>query len=86
MSYIEVVIDTDHLETDDLITILDKRGFTVLYPGDNDEATEQNETMKDDIYGLYRDFTNWNGNRMSDSSFESALKQFFEKYTDKVVA
>ena len=86
MSYIEVVIDTDHLETDDLITILDKRGFTVLYPGDNDEATKQNETMKDDIYGLYRDFTNWNDNRVSESFFESALKRFFEKYTDKIVA
>lgn len=85
MSYIEVVIDTDHLETDDLITILDKRGFTVLYPGDNDEATEQNETMKDDIDALYRDFINWNDNRVSESFFESALKRFFEKYTDKIV-
>jgi len=86
MSYIEVVIDTDHLETDDLITILDKRGFTVLYPGDNEEATEQNETMKDDIYGLYRDYIRWNDNRMADHDFATLMKLFFEKYTDKIVA
>lgn len=86
MSYIEVVIDTDHLETDDLITILDKRGFTVLYPGDNDEATEQNETMKDDIYSLYQDFICWKDLGMKDSTFEAAMKRFFEKHTDKIVA
>lgn len=84
MAYVR--IEMDDIETEDLVEELESRGYTVIDPVDKDENVETIERMEDEIYNLYLDYVQWEGNKSSCSSFESALKQFFEKHTNKIVA
>ena len=84
MTYVR--IEMDDIDTDDLAEELEARGFTVIEPGGELESVDTINRMKDDIYNLYRDYIQWADNKSSCSSFESALKLFFEKHTDKIVA
>ena len=84
MAYVR--IDMDDIETEDLVEELEDRGYTVIEPDGENESVDTINSMEDDIYNLYRDYVQWAGNKSSCSSFESALKRFFEKHTNKIVA
>lgn len=86
MSYIQVPIDMNDVGTEDMIEELESRGYTVIEPDGENENVDTINIIEDDIYNLYRDYVQWIGNKASCSSFESALKCFFEKHTDKIVA
>ena len=83
MTYVR--IDMDDIETEDLVEELEARGYTVIEPDGENENIDTINSMEDDIYNLYRDYVEWAGNKSSCSSFESALKGFFEKHTNKIV-
>lgn len=78
MAYVR--IDMDDIDTEDLVDELEARGYKVIDSDENDF-----EQVLDDINNLYRDFIYWKDYAMKDSNFESALKRFFEKHTDKIV-
>lgn len=84
MAYVR--IEMDDIDTDDLAEELESRGYTVIEPDGEHESEETIERTEDDIYNLYRDYIQWADNKSSCSSFESALKRFFEKHTNKIVA
>ena len=84
MAYVR--IDMDDLETEDLVEELEDRGYTVIEPDGENENIDTINSTEDDIYNLYRDYVQWTDNKSSCSSFESALKRFFEKHTNKIVA
>lgn len=83
MAYVR--IDMDDIETEDLVEELEDRGYTVIEPDGEHESVDTINSMEDDIYNLYRDYIQWADNKSSCSSFESALKRFFEKHTNKIV-
>lgn len=84
MAYVHIeMVDID---TYDLVEELEGRGYTVIDPDGENENIDTINSTEDDIYNLYRDYIQWTDNKSSCSSFESALKRFFEKYTDKIVA
>jgi len=80
MPYIH--IDLDGLDTDDLIEELEYRGFKVI---DNDDSGAVSESVKDEIYNLYRDFVMWDSNEIPDNGFVLSLKRFFENHTGKLI-
>ena len=81
MSSITVDVDLYNV-----IDELESRGYTVCDPDTESRNVETIKDMEDDIYALYQDFICWKDLGMKDSTFESALKLFFEKHTDKIVA
>lgn len=80
MPYINVEVD---LET--VIYELETQGYTVCDPGTESANVETIKEMEDDIYNLYQDFICWKDLGMKDSTFEVAMKRFFEKHTDSLV-
>lgn len=81
MPYFNVEVDLESV-----IDELESQGYTVCDPGTESHNVETIKSMEDDIYNLYQDFICWKDLGMKDSTFESALKLFFEKHTDKIVA
>lgn len=69
-----------------VIDELESRGYTVCDPDTESQNVETIKDMEDDIYNLYQDFICWKDLGMKDSTFEAAMKRFFEKHTDKIVA
>ena len=84
MAYVR--IDMDDIDSDDLTEELESRGYTVIEPDGEHESVDTINRMEDDIYNLYQDFICWKDLGMKDSTFEVAMKRFFEKHTDKIVA
>lgn len=85
MSFINVQINTHDLDTDDLIEVVEQRGFRVLAPGQIDEDVEALHRTLDEIHNLYDAFLHWKDFGMKDSTFERDLKFFFDTTIDKVV-
>jgi hypothetical protein len=81
MPYINVEVDLENV-----IYELESRGYSVCDPDTESANVETIKDMEDDIYNLYQDFICWKDLGMKDSTFEIAMKRFFEKHTDKIVA
>lgn len=82
MSYIDVQINTESLDTEDLIEIVESRGYDVLMSGQTHEDTEALNRTVDEIHNLYHAFIHWKDFALKDSTFESDLKKFFETTVD----
>jgi hypothetical protein len=80
MPYINVEVDLESV-----IYELETQGYTVCDPGTESDNVETIKDMEDDIYNLYQDFICWKDLGMKDSTFEVAMKRFFEKHTDSLV-
>jgi hypothetical protein len=85
MSFVNVQIDLNQVDTDDLIDEIESRDYRVLMPGETDENTEALERTLDEIHNLYQAFICWKDFSMKDSTFESDLKRFFEATIDMKV-
>lgn len=85
MSFINVQVDTRDLDSEDLIEIIEERGFRVMAPGQIDEDVEAFHRQTDEIHNLYDAFIAWKDFGFSDSTFEVKLKQFFLETIDKKV-
>ena len=85
MSFVNVQIDLNQVDTDDLIDEIESRDYRVLMPGETDENTEALERTLDEIHNLYQAFICWKDFSMKDSTFESDLKKFFEATIDMKV-
>ena len=80
MPYINIEVDLDNV-----ISELETQGYTVCDPDTESRNVEIIKEMEDDIYNLYQDFICWKDLGMKDSTFEIAMKRFFEKHTDSLV-
>ena len=78
---IEVEIDAGDLDTEQLIEAVEELGYAVI---DKDDFHNP-ENIREDIYNLYRDFVQWDNNRLPDNGFVLSLKKFFSEQLDKVV-
>lgn len=78
---IEVDIDAGDMNTDELIEAVEELGYVVFDKDDYDSP----ENIRDEIYDLYRDFVDWDNNRLPDNGFVLSLKKFFSEHLDKVV-
>jgi len=85
MSFVNVQIDLNQVDTDDLIDEIESRDYRVLMPDETDENTEALERTLDEIHNLYQAFICWKDFSMKDSTFESDLKRFFEATIDMKV-
>ena len=85
MSYINVQVDTDGFETDDLIDVIERRGYRVLMPGQIDEDVEALHRTLDEIHNLYDSFLAWKDGCVKNEYFEREIKTFFDTTIDKVV-
>lgn len=85
MSFVNVQINLNQIETDDLMEEIENRDYRVLMPGETDENTEALENTLDEIHNLYQAFICWKDFSMKDSTFESDLKKFFEATIDMKV-
>jgi len=85
MSFVNVQIDLNQVDTDDLMEEIERRDYRVLMPGETDENVEAFERTLDEIHNLYQAFLCWKDFSMKDSTFESDLKKFFEATIDMKV-
>lgn len=85
MSYINVPIDTSEFDTDDLIEVIESRGYRVLAPGQIDEDVEAFHRQTDDIHKLFGSFLAWYQFGIKNETFEYQLKRFFEDTIDEKV-
>jgi hypothetical protein len=81
MSYINVQLDTENLDTDELIEIVESRGYDVLMSGQTHEDTEALNRTVDEIQNLYHSFCAWKDGDKNER-FEHELKQFFLETID----
>ena len=81
MSYINVQIDADIIDTDELIEIVESRGYDVLMSGQTHEDTEALNRTVDEIHNLYYAFLAWRDGDKNER-FENVLKQFFDTTID----
>lgn len=81
MSYINVQIDTTDLDTEDLIEIVEGRGYDVIAKGQIDEDVEALHRTLDEIHNLYYSFCAWKDGDKNER-FESELKRFFVETVD----
>ena len=77
MSIISVDINTRDLETDDLIEVVEERGYRVLMPGQIDEDVAALHRTLDDINRLYYSFLAWKDGSVKNEYFENEMKMFF---------
>jgi len=70
-----VDVDLDEWDDEELIGELEDRGYSVEEKGGDTEVL-------DDIFELYKDWSNDQGDR--DNRFDKAMRKFFEKYLNKV--
>ena len=85
MTYINYQLNTNYLDTDDLINIIEHRGYTVQMPGQVDENVEALENIHDEIHNLYLEFITWDRDMMTDITFTQVVKKFFENTIDMKV-
>lgn len=85
MSFANVQIDLNQIETDDLMEEIESRDYRVMMPGETDENMEAFDRTLDEIHNLYQAFIHWKDFGMKDSTFESDLKKFFEETIDMKV-
>jgi hypothetical protein len=85
MSFVNVQIDLNQIDTDDLMEEIESRDYRVMMPGETDENMEAFEKTVDEIHNLYQAFIHWKDFAMKDSTFESDLKKFFEATIDMKV-
>jgi len=85
MTFANVQIDLNQVETDDLMEEIESRDYRVQMPGESDENAEALERMVDEIHNLYQAFLCWKDFSMKDSTFENDLKKFFEVTIDMKV-
>ena len=85
MSFANVQIDLNQIDTDDLMEEIERRDYRVLMPGETDENTEALERTLDDINSLLDSFYAWKDGGLKNEWFESELKSFFESTIDKKV-
>lgn len=85
MSYINVQINTRDLDSEDLIEIVEERGYRVMAPDQIDEDVEALHRQTDDIHILLDSFYAWKDGGLKNEWFESELKSFFESTIDKKV-
>ena len=79
---VDVYVDLSDFDTFELCEELESRGLCVT---DEEDSGAVSEAAKDEIYDLYRDFVEWDNNRMPDNGFVLSLKKFFSEQLDKVV-
>ena len=85
MSYINVQVNTRDLDSEDLIEIIEERGFRVMAPGQIDEDVESLHRQTDEIHNLYDAFLAWYQFGIKNETFEYQLKRFFEDTIDEKV-
>lgn len=73
---VEVEVDISDFSEDELIEAVENLGFLVI---EKDYTEGASESLKDDIYELYRDF-------IEGKDLNSKLKKFFEDQLDILVA
>jgi hypothetical protein len=76
----EIDVDLNEWDDDELIKELESREYQITPSGGH----PQYEEMKDDIFALYKEWMDDQGDR--DNRFEKAMRKFFEKHLDKVSA
>lgn len=76
--YTNVEVELDDLNTDDLISELEDRGYTVLSKDDLNH-------YEDHIRSLHQDFLNWYQFGMKNENFEKTMKQFFLNTIDEYI-
>lgn len=85
MSYITVDINICDLASDDLVEVLEDRGFRVSDPGQINEDVEALQRTLDEIHNLYHSFLAWQDGCVKNEYFEREMKTFFDTTIDKVV-
>lgn len=85
MSFINVQVNTRNLDTEDLIEIIEERGFSVIAPGQIDEDVEAFHRLTDEIHNLFGSFLAWKDFGLKNETFEYQLKRFFEDTIDEKV-
>jgi Mn-dependent DtxR family transcriptional regulator len=84
MSYINVQVNTRDLDSEDLIEIVEERGYRVTAPGQIDKDVEALHTTLDEIHNLYLSFCVWKDGDKNER-FEHELKKFFLETIDMKV-
>jgi len=74
---VEVDVDLSDFDTDELIEEIESRESWMVI--DKEDSGAFSESMKDEIYNLYRDYVTGN-------NFDRKLKKFFEENIGIVVA
>jgi len=82
MSYINVQVEISDIDTDDLIDVIEGRGYRVLMPGQIDEDVEALHRQTNDIHALLDSFYAWKDGGLKNEWFERELKSFFETTID----
>ena len=72
--YKEIEIDIDDLGSEDLIEILEERGYKVV----DDDSAAMSEPAKDMIHDFYHDYLLWKDFGMKNETFEQIANEFFE--------
>ena len=87
MSYIDVTVqvNTSNLDSDDLIEVLEDRGFRVMDPGQIDEDVEALHRTLDEIHNLYHSFLAWKDGSVKNEYFEQDMKRFLLETIDMKV-
>ena len=85
MSFINVEINTRDLDTEDLIEIVEERGYRVLAPGQIDEDVEALHRTLDEIHNLYYSFLAWQDGCVKNEYFERDIKRFLLETIDMKV-
>lgn len=80
--YKEIEIDIDSLDSEDLIEVLEERGFKVV---DKDDSSAMSDSAKDKIHDFYHDYLLWREFGMKNESFENIANKFFEEQLDIIV-
>lgn len=85
MSFINVQVNTRDIDSEDLIEIVEERGFRVMAPGQIDEDVEALHRTLDEIHNLYHSFCAWKDGCVKNEYFENDLKRFFLETADMKV-
>ena len=80
--YKEIEIDINDLDSEDLIEVLEERGFKVV---DKDDSAAMSEPAKDKIHDFYHDYLLWREFGMRNEAFENIANKFFEEQLDIIV-
>lgn len=84
MSFANVQIDLNQIDTDELLEEIEQREYRVLMPGEIDEDVEALHRTLDEIHDLYHSFCAWKDGDKNER-FEHELKRFFLETIDMKV-
>ncbi len=82
MPYIDVEVNLHDFDSEDLIEVLEERGFKVV---DKDDSAAMTEPAKDTIHNFYKDYVLWKEFGMKNETFENIANKFFEEQLDRIV-